>query len=390
MLNARRKATILRAMPDPRMPDVLVVGGGIAGAFATYFLARRSVGVTLVERGEIGGEASGNNAGNLAPLEGPGIPGPMLPLALESFALHLGQAAAIEELSGENVAPQRTKRLHAVFDEQELARLGSVKETYDSTAGFAASWLDREALIGVEPRIGREIVRGLAVEGNARVEGGPYTRAIVAAAEALGATTLKAEVRGLRHRRGRVTGVDLAAGPLDCGAVILAPGAWCAEPARWLGTTIPVVPVKGELLLVEPPGGGVLADLVSGDAAVYGTGGETVWLGQTEDRVGLDRTATTEARTSILAGAAKLLEGVGEAKVLKQTVGLRPVTPDGFPIVGAPPGWENVCLAVGGGRKGVLLSAGMGLAAAELITEGTTATSVGPCSPQRWRDGQAA
>jgi glycine/D-amino acid oxidase-like deaminating enzyme len=172
--------------------------------------------------------------------------------------------------------------------------------------------------------------------------------------------------------------------------VIFAPGAWCTEPARWLGTAIPVEPVKGELLLVQPPGGGVRADLVSGHAAVYGTGGETVWLGQTEDRVGFDRTATMAARASILARAATLLVDVAQAEVLRQTAGLRPVTPDGFPIVGAAPGWDNVYLAVGGGRKGVLLSAGMGLAAAELIAEGATSTSVGPCSPQRWCDGQAA
>jgi glycine oxidase len=384
------KDTILPAMPKGRIPEVVVVGGGIVGAFATYFLARRGIQATLLERGRVGGEASGNNAGNLAPLEGPGIPGPMQPFALESFELHREHAAAIEELSGVDVTPRCTTRLHAAFDEQDLIQLGRVKETYDTTPGFAASWLDREALVAAEPRVGREIGNALSVEGNARVEGGRYTRAIVAAAEALGATTLRAEVRGLRHRGGRVAGVDLASGSLDCGAVILAPGPWCADPARWLGTAVPVEPVKGELLLVEPPGGGVRADLVGGNAALYGTGGTSVWLGQTEDRVGFDRAATPEARNSILAGAATLLTDVRHARVLRQTVGLRPVTPDGFPIVGAPPGWENVCLAVGGGRKGMLLSSGMGLAAAELITEGATAVTIGPCSPERWRDGQAA
>jgi glycine/D-amino acid oxidase-like deaminating enzyme len=67
---------------------VVVVGGGITGAFSAYSLARLGVRVTLVERGELAGQASGSNAGGLNPLHGPGIPGPMQELALQSLRLH--------------------------------------------------------------------------------------------------------------------------------------------------------------------------------------------------------------------------------------------------------------------------------------------------------------
>jgi D-amino-acid dehydrogenase len=75
---------------------------------------------------------------------------------------------------------------------------------------------------------------------------------------------------------------------------------------------------------------------------------------------------------------------MADARVLGQTAGLRPVTPDGVPIVGMPGGWENVCLAVGSGRKGMLLSAGIGLTAAEIAAGRTTGLPIDQCSPERW------
>jgi glycine/D-amino acid oxidase-like deaminating enzyme len=62
---------------------------------------------------------------------------------------------------------------------------------------------------------------------------------------------------------------------------------------------------------------------------------------------------------------------------------LRPVTPDGIPIVGLAPGWTNVSLALGSGRKGVLMSAALGRAAADLLAAGKTEVPIDPCSPER-------
>ena len=64
---------------------VVVIGGGITGVFAAYFLAALGAEPTVLERGEIGGEASGANAGGLNPLHGAGIPGPMQEFALASL-----------------------------------------------------------------------------------------------------------------------------------------------------------------------------------------------------------------------------------------------------------------------------------------------------------------
>jgi glycine oxidase len=127
----------------------------------------------------------------------------------------------------------------------------------------------------------------------------------------------------------------------------------------------------------------VQTDLAWRDAAVYGTGGEQMWLGGTEDRVGLDPAPSRKGRASILERVARVLPSIRQASVLSHVAALRPVTPDGIPIVGMAEGWDNACLALGSGRKGMLLSAAIGRATAELLTTGSTQVPIDPCSPER-------
>jgi glycine oxidase len=366
------------------MPEIVVVGGGIAGAFTAYFLAGLGAGVTLVERDEIGGQASGRNPGGLNPHHGAGIPGPLHDLALTSFRLHQEAWDDIRRRARIDFGARRVRRLHVALDERDLETLRRAAEPYASAPGFAATWIPGADLRAHEPALAEGVLAGLMTEGNARVDAAAYTRAVAAAAGDLGARMLHGEVRELRHAGGRVTEVVLDSGSLRCDGVAIASGPWCAEVARWLGTEIPVEPVKGEMLAVAPREGGIRADVAWREAAAYPTGGVEVWLGGTVDRVGFDDEPRSAARASIVERISRILPAMANARVVRHTAGLRPVTPDGAPIVGIPGGWENACLVLGAGRKGMLLSAGMGLAAAELLTSGRTRVAVDACSPDRW------
>ena len=315
-------------------------------------------------------------------MHGAGIPGPMHETALEAFRLHLENWESIRDLAGIEFSPRRAARLHLAMDDRDIEALDRTRQVYDATPGFTASWVEPDELAAIEPGLSPTARRGLWTEGNAKVDSAAYTRAVARAARELGGVTLPAEVRGLRHARRRVTGLVLDSGVLNCGGVVIASGAWCAEPARWLGIPLPVEPVRGEMLLVEARRG-LGTDLAWRKTAAYGTRGRKVWLGGTEDRVGLDAAPSNGGRASILERAARLLPRVSRARVLRQTAALRPVTADGAPILGLAPGWENACLALGSGRKGVLLSAALGRAAADLLSVGSTDVQIGPCSPQR-------
>jgi glycine/D-amino acid oxidase-like deaminating enzyme len=114
---------------DEARVDVVVVGGGVAGAFSAYALARRGVRAAIVEREAVGAAASGRNPGGLNPLHGPGIPGPLEAFALESFALHLGSWEELRDLSGLDFAGRLAPRLQLALDDADVAALARSKET---------------------------------------------------------------------------------------------------------------------------------------------------------------------------------------------------------------------------------------------------------------------
>jgi glycine/D-amino acid oxidase-like deaminating enzyme len=100
-----------------------------------------------------------------------------------------------------------------------------------------------------------------------------------------------------------------------------------------------------------------------------------IWAGTTEEDAGFDENATSAARDSIMEDLIKMAPGLWRAELVRQTACLRPVTPDGMPIVAKLPGWENVFVATGAGRKGILWSTGMSHILADLVTQGSTEVS---------------
>jgi glycine oxidase len=215
------------------------------------------------------------------------------------------------------------------------------------------------------------------------VDASAYTRAVVGAARVLGASVEYGNVTGLAGSGGRAQAVVVDSREVPCDGVVVATGAWGRDAAAWTGCDLPVEPLKGELLLVEVEGRSCMQAFAWRQASVYGDGSRTVWLGGNEERAGFDCTPTESARSLILSHVNRLMPGLRVASVVKQTAALRPVAPDDLPVIGLAPGWTNVGLALAGGRKGMLYSAGMALAAAQLLTRNATDLPIEPCGPGR-------
>jgi len=364
-------------------PHIAVIGGGVTGVFAAYFLSVLDADVTIIERGEVGGAASGSNPGGLNPLVGAAIPGALHAFALESLRLHRESWAAIERLSAMPAAGNLASRLYVAMDESDAGALESVRERYDSTPGYSACWLDRFDLRREHPLVTSAAVGALWTEGNLTVRPLPYVQAVAAASVKLGTRILQAEASGLRSLGGRVTHVIVGSEEMRCDGVVLATGPWCDSPSEWLGIPLPVEPVKGELILVKVTGRRLAGDVTWREAGIYTAGADMFWLGGVEDRVGYDSAPTPAARNRIFAGVRQLLPEFDPIAELRHVAGLRPTTPDNLPIAGIPSGWENVCLALGSGRKGMLLGAGLGRAAAEVLLGRRTTASIDRFSPSR-------
>ena len=346
--------------------DVVVVGGGICGCACAYYLARHGVRVVIVERDGIAAHASGFAFGGLNPLSGAGIPGPMSPLAMRAFALHVELAEALTDRA--ELGFRRRPTVHLAFAAGEAR--GLPWKWKNAQPGFHAELLNGEEARRLEPRIAADVVAAEVVHGTAEVDPFALAEALAAASKA---PVRKATVTGIDMAGNRATGVRLGAERIACGAVILATGPW-RRLAEQLGFALPLTPLKGEILRLEAAGEPVAQSIGWRGNYVASKPDGLLWAGTTETVAGFDAKPTIAARLAILSRLRRMLPAIEGLRLRQQTACLRPMTSDGLAVLGRAPGWENVYLATGGGRKGVLYGPAMGAVLADLVAEGTTAS----------------
>ena len=368
--------------------DVAIVGGGVAGCAVAYYLARAGIASTIIEREGVGAMASGYSAGGLNPLEGAGIPGPLATMAMHAFRMHQRLWDELVEVSGTDFSPKVISVCRIAFDDQDLSELKKTHRTFESAGdGFSSRWLSTDQLSEIVPRIGHEAVAALETDGNAIVSSFRFTDALAKAAGKLGSVVRSGEVTGITRSGNRVTSVLTEDGEVACGSVVFATGPWSSQVEQWLGVRVPVEPLKGEILRMTPRDGRPLdRDVQGAGVTLFHREGGQIWVGSTEERKGFDLEPSVAARDRLMAGAVRIMPEMAGAELLQHTACLRPVTPDWLPIVGRAPGWDNVYLATGAGKKGLLLSPGIGKGVADLVSACGTDVPLEGFAPDRFAD----
>ncbi len=365
--------------------DVVIVGGGAAGCAVAYYLGIAGVASTIVEREAIAAYASGYSAGGLNPLEGAGIPGPLGPLAITSHRMHQGIWDDLIERSRIDFQPEVISSVRVAFDASDLDAMRETKQIFDhADSDFSADWLDSGQLREMEPRIADDAIWALDTRGNAILSSHRYTLALAAAAETLGASVVSAAVTGIISNGARVTSVETSEGSLACGSVVFATGPWSGQAGDWLGVGVPVEPYKGEILRTTLASGSLSADFQGRGVSLNHRESGQVWVGATEENRGFDLEPSEQARKTLMNGALRLMPAMADAEVVLHTACLRPLSPDWMPVLGPAPGWDNAFLATGAGKKGILLSPGIGKSVADLILDGRTDLPVSGFSPDRF------
>ena len=233
-------------------------------------------------------------------------------------------------------------------------------------------WLTTSEVLKIEPRVNPQCLGGMYVETAGSVEPYRYTLAAAQAAEKLGVEMLQRRVTGLLAQGDRCLGVILEHGRLEADLVVLAMGPWTSLAGQWCGVDIPVIPMKGQILRLHHPGEPLKASLHFGSSYAASKSDGLIWAGTTEERVQFDEEPTSAARDSIMGELVNIAPYLAEAELVRQTACLRPWSGDGMPIVGQVTGWQNLYLATGGGRKGILWSTGMCQGLADLILKGSS------------------
>ena len=367
--------------------DAIIIGAGIVGCLTGYLLTKQGLKVTILEADSVGSHASGFAFGGLGPLDGSGIPDPLLDFSVWCFQRHATIAQEIRESTGIDTQFHLRDRLNLAFQEEEVRRYQEDLKWQREVPGFHVEWLDPEEAIKVEPRTNPDCLGAVFYQGTGAVEAYRYNLGAAQAGEKLGAEMSQRRVTGLLGDGDRCLGVTFENGQMEAGLVVLAMGPWTRQASQWSRFDIPIRPLKGQILRLQLAEDPMLASLnYSGSYAASKPDG-LIWAGTTEEEAGYDEELTAAGRDKVMADLLKMAPSLSEAELVQQTACLRPLSADGLPIVGLVPGWQNLYLATGGGRKGILWSTGMCQGLSELILKGSSSVPGLAClNPTRFAD----
>ena len=371
-------------MTENKSPDVVIVGAGVVGAAAAYYLAKAGAKVTILDKDPIGEHASGLALGGLGPLSGTGIPDPIGGLSMESWRLHFELSQDLPGESGYDYEFETGTSVAVAFNAEEANILKEQIPWQASQDGFKVEWVEKEDVLAIEPRLVSTVVGGVVKEPSAMLNTYKFNNALVAGALRYGAELKMEKVTGLRFDGSRVSGVSLEdSGAVQCDRVVIAMGPWSNDASAWLDFTVPISPLKGQILRLRSEGPPIPHINWNGSYAVSKPDG-LVWVGTTEEKAGFDDKPSAAGRQTIVRSIMNVLPHLARADLVKQTACLRPVTPDGLPVLGRIPAKPGVIIASGGGRKGIMLAPAMGKAAADLALKGTSTVDLFSLSPGRF------
>jgi D-amino-acid dehydrogenase len=394
---------------------VVVVGGGVIGAACAYYLTLAGRAVTLIDAGAFGHGCSHGNCGyvcpsHVLPLAGPGAVRSTIktlfkrnsPLKVRwsldpamwswfwQFARHCNEQEAI---SAGHAIQHLLDSSRSLYDDLfkntlsdcEWEPLGllfvfltaSAMEHYAETDrllrnefNLGAVRIEANELATLEPAL-KPTVSGAwqyRADGQLRPDKlmSAWRRVLEASSveirERVGLQDLETEGRVARR-------LITTAGPIAADQVVVATGAWTPKLRRLLGCPIPIQPGKGySITMPRPPLCPHRPMIFEEHRVAISPMQSALRIGSTMEFAGYDSRLNPERLRLLRESAALYLKEPVSGPTLEEWWGWRPMTPDGLPLIGRVPAFDNVFLAAGHGMLGVSMSPATGKLVTELVT----------------------
>jgi glycine oxidase len=345
--------------------DVVIVGGGVIGLSVADALARLGLRLTVVDRRELGREASWAGAGLIAPEAANPSLQPLVALRSLSTRLYPGWSTVLEEETGIDIGYRRCGGVDVAWNELEeqdlLAKSGRWRGE-----GIVYERLPHGDFARVEPALSPDLRAVYFLPDVAQVRSPWLLRALMTAVYQRGGHLSSwQEVKGFAVDNGRVTAVETSAGELHCGTVVVAAGAWSGSLLETIGVHAPTPPVKGQIVLLRGKSKLIRRVVELGNNYLVPRDDGRVLVGSTEEDAGFDTTPTWEATRDLLDFALRVCPVLKDAEMETTWAGLRPGSTDSKPYIGRAPRMDNVIIATGHKRAGLQLAP----ATAELVSD---------------------
>lgn len=410
--------------------SILIIGGGVIGAFCADTLAADGHRVTILDRGLFGNACSHGNCGyicpsHVLPLTQPGVVWKMGPKAFfKSSPLYIKPRLDprlicwLLQFTRNCTHSQMIRAGHAL-----AALLDSSRAIYESLAtsdGVDCDWqslgmmfvyrsrheldhfestakliedefhrryekLDGDELIKREPALKPGVAGAWYFKHDAHIRPDRLMKSLKKRLLDRGVTILESTaVTGFDRTGSTVRSVRTANGTIAADQFVLAAGAWSPQIQGELGIRLPIQPGKGYSITMPRPSICPRFPLILEERRVAITPmSDGYRIGSTMEFSGYDESLNAARLDALVAGASHYLREPTASPVIEKWFGFRPMTPDSLPIIGRCPNVENVFLATGHNMLGLSLATGTGRLVAELVAGRPPHVDPAPYSPNR-------
>jgi D-amino-acid dehydrogenase len=408
--------------------DVVVVGAGIVGLSTALELAGRGRHVLVVDRGPIDGGCALGSAGHLVPshvvpLAAPGaLRATVTGLLRKQGALSIKwsmdpafwrwlvgfvrsctaravQTAApalrdLARLSDEiwddwltaSDQPVLTDGLFDVYAENRAFERAMSHVEELRRWGVAADVVDSTRAMTMEPALLPPVAGGVLLRDDRSIHPEVALADLIRRVDAAGVWLMPfAEVVDVDAIDDRIAGVRTTRGDIKTSEFVLAAGAWSGRLAQLLGERVPMLAGRGLSLTVDRPEIGPRRPMLLGeDHVAIGPMGDELRLTAWFQLNNLDTTVSVEWIRRLEAIARRRLRLDESLVARRRWAGMRPVTPDGVPIIGPSTRWRNVTIAAGHSMIGLTLGPGTGRIVAQLVCGEAPEIPIDRFSPRRF------
>jgi len=364
----------------------MVIGGGVIGLSCALELRQRGYEVTVLERNECGGQASGAAAGMLAPYsENVESPDEFFQLCLQSLQLYPHWQEEVKRISQMSFEYTSSGSLYVVYHEADLLALEG-RLHWQRQYGSTGAIIDGEELFRLEPLLSPEVRAALYTPEESHLYAPDYVRALEQACRNAGV-----------HIYDRLGQVDLLQWDSEVKVstengqhfqsdqLLICSGAWAQQTTEVLGLAFPIYPIRGQICAYDRKAHPIQHMVFSSQGYLVGKENGSLVCGASEDIAGFSTEVTERGIERLKRWNKKVFPKLDDMQPFHRWAGLRPSTQDGMPLIGRLSGERSrIILAAGHYRNGILLSPATAKLAADIVEKKDIAAYNLAFSPERF------
>jgi glycine oxidase len=344
-------------------PDVLVIGGGVIGLTTAYYLTERGASVAVVDKADLGREASWAGAGIIIPGKIQDASDPWDELKARGARMYPDLSARLKEQTKIDNGYMVSGGLEVVASDKQ-----PVADEWRRPDSKVEELTDPQLHLRF-PELAPGFSHAFFIPDMAQVRNPRHLQALIAACELREVKcTRNCKVERLVCEGARVVAVETGQGRFVAEKFLIAGGAWSRSLLDQLGWRPEIRPIRGQIALLHPDRSPIRSLILSGKRYMVPRLDGRILVGSTEEDVGFDTRTTATAIADLVEFSETMIPALASAPLERCWAGLRPGSGDGMPYLGNVPGYDNCFIAAGHFRHGIQTAPPTGLLMAELLT----------------------